>query len=167
MKQCILIAGPNGAGKTTFAHEFLPNEAQIINFLNADMIAYGLSPFAPEKAALMASKLLIRRIDECCNNGDSFGLETTLSGKLHLNRINWLHKNGYFVILHFLKLKSVKLAIERVQYRIRHGGHYIPDDVIIRRFKRGLYNLPLYQKVVDKWKIWDTSQGKPELINES
>ena len=84
MKQCILAAGPSGAGKTTFANEFLPKEGRTMNFFNADLIAHGLSPFAPETVAFEASKLMIRRKEECCRRGESFGLETTLIGKLHL-----------------------------------------------------------------------------------
>jgi predicted ABC-type ATPase len=87
MKQIILIAGPNGAGKTTFANEFLPKEADTVNFINADLIAAGLSPFAPDKVAIDASKLLLLRIDECCKLGESFGIESTLSGKSYLRMI--------------------------------------------------------------------------------
>ena len=166
MKQCILIAGPNGAGKTTFASEFLPKEGQMVNFFNADLIAYGLSPFAPEKAAIEASKLMIKRIDECCRRGESFGLETTLSGQLHLKRIIRWQQQNYHVLLHFLKLESVELAIERVLFRVNHGGHYIAEDVIRRRYFRGQANLASYKDAVDEWKIWDTSRGKPEMIDE-
>ncbi len=167
MKKCLIIAGPNGAGKTTFAREFLPKEAGTFCFINADLIALGLSPFEPEKVAITASKLLIVRIETCCNHGESFGLETTLSGKSQLRMIpNW-RKQGYHVTLHFLRLPSVDLAIERVQLRVRHGGHNIPTDVIRRRYDRGLSNLNDYKASVDEWEIWDTSQGEPELIDES
>jgi predicted ABC-type ATPase len=144
MKQCIIIAGPNGAAKTTFANEFLPREGRTVNFLNADLIAHGLSPFAPEKAAIQAPKLLLRRIDECCRRGESFGLESTLSGKLHLRRIREWQSKGYYVVLHFLELISVELAVERVRLRVSRGGHSIPEDVTRRRYTRGLENLPLY-----------------------
>ncbi|MCI5149981.1 MAG: Zeta toxin family protein, partial [Candidatus Electrothrix sp. MAN1_4] len=92
--------------------------------------------------------------------------ETTLSGKTHLRRIAQWRDQGYFVLLHFLRLESVELAVERVRLRVQEGGHHIPEDVIQRRFKRGLKNLPLYQDAVDKWKLWDTSHGQPELIDE-
>ncbi len=167
MKQCIIIAGPNGAGKTTFANEFLPREGCTVNFLNADLIAQGLSPFAPERVAIQASKILLARMDECCRRGESFGLESTLSGRLHLMRIPEWQRDGYRVTLHFLQLASVELAVERVRLRVSQGGHSIPEEVIRRRYERGLANLPLYQRVVDEWSIWNTSHGKPELIDES
>ncbi len=167
MKQVIIIAGPNGAGKTTFAREFLPQEAATVDFINADLIASGLSPFAPEAVAIEASKLMLARIEECCRQGKSFGLESTLSGMTFLRLIpKWKH-DGYFIVLHFLRLPSVELAIKRVELRVKHGGHYIPEDVIRRRFERGLMNLNKYQIAVDEWKIWDTSHGEPELIDES
>ena len=143
MKQCIIIADPNGAGKTTFANEFLPKEAQIIYFINADLIAYGLSPFAPEKVSIEASRILLERICECLRRGQSFGLETTFSGKSYLNKIEQWKRFGYHIILHFLQLASVELAIERVRLRVRNGGHYIAEDVIRRRYDRGLANLTL------------------------
>ncbi len=167
MKQIIIIAGPNGAGKTTFAQEFLPQEAETINFINADLIAYGLSPFAPEKVAIEASKLLLARIKEFCRLGESFGLESTISGRTYLRMIPRWKEMGYHVILYFLKLPSVELAIQRVGLRVKHGGHNIPQDVIRRRYERGLANLADYQKSVDEWKVWDTSKGQPELIDES
>ncbi len=115
MKHVILIAGPNGAGKTTFAQEFLPKEAETVNFINADLIASGLSPFAPDKVAIEASKLLLSKIDKCCKHGESFGLESTLSGKSYLRMIPKWRQQGYRVILHFLRLPSVELAVTRVQ----------------------------------------------------
>jgi predicted ABC-type ATPase len=166
MKQVIIIAGPNGSGKTTFANEFLPKEGDTVNFLNADLIALGISPFAPEKVAIEASKILLSRIDECCRRKESFGVETTLSGRIYLKKINVWKNQGYMVTLHFLKLASVELAEERVNMRVKHGGHFIPQDVIRRRYSRGLKLLPAYKDIVDEWKIWDTSQGTTELIDE-
>ena len=167
MKQIILIAGPNGAGKTTFAREFLPKEATTVIFINADLIALGLSPFAPEKVAIEASKLLLSRINECCKRGDSFGLESTLSGKSYLRMISGWKRQGYKVVLHFLRLPSAELAVGRVEQRVKNGGHFIPEDVVRRRFERGIINLESYRNAVDEWKRWDTSYGKPELIDES
>ena len=166
MKRCILIAGPNGAGKTTFAMEFLPKEGETITFLNADLIAAGLSPFAPESVAFEASKILLQRIIQCISSGESFGLESTLSGKAYLRHIKLWQEKGYRVELHFLKLPSADLAVERGRYRVKHGGHNIPEPVIRRRFRRGLENLDSYKPLVDCWKIWDTSSGTPELIDE-
>jgi predicted ABC-type ATPase len=93
-------------------------------------------------------------------------LETTLSGKAHLRKIASWHEQGYVVVMHFLRLASVELAIERVRMRVQGGGHHIPEDVIRRRYDRGLANLPVYQDAVDDWKLWDTSHGEPEFINE-
>lgn len=167
MKQVIIIAGPNGAGKTTFAREFLPQEAATVDFINADLIASGLSPFAPETVAIEASKLMLARIEECCRQEKSFGLESTISGKAYLRLIPKWQQQGYFVVLHFLRLPSVELAIKRVELRVKHGGHHIPDDVVKRRYERGLMHLHDYQNSVDEWKIWDTSHGEPELIDEN
>ncbi|MFO1492822.1 MAG: zeta toxin family protein [Kiritimatiellia bacterium] len=166
MKTCILIAGPNGAGKTTFATEFLPAEAAMENFLNADLIAAGLSPFAPEKVAFEASKLLLDRVKECLRIGESFALESTLSGKSHLRLLQRAKSEGYRVVLHFLSLPTVELAQERVRQRVKQGGHYIPADVIERRFARGHAHLELYKQIADDWKVWDTATGNPELIDE-
>ena len=166
MKTCILIAGPNGAGKTTFATEFLPKEAALENFLNADLIAAGLSPFAPARVAVEASKILLDRVRECLRRGESFAVESTLSGKAHLRLIQEARAGGYRVVLHFLNLPSVDLAIERVRRRVRKGGHNIPEEVIVRRYARGLQNLEIYKAVADDWKVWDNSRGAPELIDE-
>jgi len=153
MKQVIIIAGPNGAGKTTFAKDFLPQEGDVVNFINADLIALGLSPFAPETVAIESSKILLARIDECCRKNESFGVETTLSGRIYLKKILEWQNKGYVVRLHFLKLASVELAMERVNMRVKHGGHHIPVDVIKRRYERGLKLLPLYQSIVNEWKF--------------
>ena len=122
MKQVIIIAGPNGAGKTTFAKDFLPKEGDTVNFINADLIALGLSPFAPETVAIESSKILLARIDACCRRKESFGVETTLSGRIYLKKIDDWKSQGYMVTLHFLKLASVELAMERVNMRVKHGG---------------------------------------------
>lgn len=167
MKQIIIIAGPNGAGKTTFAKAFLPQEAATVNFINADLIALGLSPFAPESVAIEASKIMLSRIIESCRRGHSFGLESTLSGKAYLRLIPKWKRQGYCVVLHYLRLPSVEMAIKRVELRVKHGGHHIPEDVIRRRFERSITNLADYQNAVDEWKIWDTAHGEPELVDES
>lgn len=110
---------------------------------------------------------MLSRITESCRHGDSFGLESTLSGRSYLRLIPIWKRQGYHIVLHFLELPSVDLAIIRVEMRVKHGGHHIPEYVTRRRFKRGMMNLPEYQHAVDEWKIWDTSQGEPELIDES
>jgi predicted ABC-type ATPase len=166
MKYFVLIGGPNGAGKTTFATQFLPQEAALENFLNADLIAAGLSPFAPEKVPIEASKILLHRVDNCIRKQKSFALESTLSGKAHFRLLEKIRSENYHITLHFLQLPSVDFAIERVKLRVRRGGHKIPPDVIRRRYERGLENLEAYKALADEWKIWNTALGNPELINE-
>src|SRR5450432_814095 len=122
-RQALIIAGPNGAGKTTFAKEFLPDEAQIPSFVNADLIAAGLSPFRPETAAMRAGRLMIQLLNEHAARGDSFAFETTLADKGHARRIRAWQTNGYHVSLVFLSLPSVGAAMERVQERVAQGGH--------------------------------------------
>lgn len=136
------------------------------NFLNADLIAAGLSPFAPEKVAIEASKLLLGRIHECLRKGEPFALESTLSGKSHFRLLQRAKLEGYNVVLHFLSLPTVELAQERVRQRVKQGGHHIPADVIERLFLRGLGNLERYKQIADDWKVWDTATGNPELIDE-
>jgi predicted ABC-type ATPase len=136
------------------------------NYLNADLIAAGLAPFAPEKVALEASKILLNRIQDCMRREESFALESTLSGKGHLKLLNKAKREGYHIVLHFLKLPSPEMARDRVRNRIEEGGHSIPPNVIERRFQRGLENLNRYKAIADDWKVWDTSTGTSELIDE-
>ena len=132
-KKIIIIAGPNGAGKTTFARSFLPEEAQCPRFINADLIAAGLSPFAPQKAALKAGRLMLGEIAECVRKGESFAFETTLSGLAYVKQIKQWRAQGYHVSLFFLSLPDAEMAIARVAERVRQGGHDIPQAVIRRR----------------------------------
>ena len=125
-KRIVIIAGPNGAGKTTFALELLPNEAGCPHFINADLIAAGLSPFDPGKAALKAGRLMLQAIQENVQKGESFAFETTLSGLVYARRIPQWQKVGYHVTMYFLSLPSVELAIARVCERVRRGGHSVP-----------------------------------------
>jgi predicted ABC-type ATPase len=132
-KQKILIlAGPNGAGKTTFAREFLPKEAACPRFINVDLIAEGLSPFDPEKAAFQAGRLMVQEIAACVRRGESFAFETTLSGLRYARLIPQWRKKGYFVKLIFLKLPNPDMAIARVAARVAQGGHGITKGVIRR-----------------------------------
>jgi predicted ABC-type ATPase len=137
----VIIAGPNGAGKTTFAEEFLVKEAGFPEFINADSIARGLSPFAPEKAALQAGKVMLAEIERRVGSRKSFALETTLSGRIYARRIPIWQKAGYHVQLVFLSLPAVELALERVKARVAQGGHDIPEHVLRRRFAAGLRNM--------------------------
>lgn len=131
-RKIVIIAGPNGAGKTTFAQEFLPREAGCPDFINADLIAKGLSPFAPEKAAIQAGKLMLREIDRRVAARESFAFETTLSGLNYARHIPRWRKAGYHVKLIFLGLPTAEIAIARVRARVIQGGHDIPEAVIRR-----------------------------------
>lgn len=164
-KRIIIIAGPNGAGKTTFARAFLPEEAQLPRFINADLIAAGLSPFAPEAAAVKAGRVMLDEIADCVRRDESFAFETTLSGLSYRRHIDeWRHR-GYHVSLYFLALPSAEAAIGRVAERVRQGGHDIPEPVIRRRFAAGLRNFDDYYKGrVDAWAYYDSAGSEPILL---
>jgi len=162
----IILAGPNGAGKTTFARSFLPQEANCLRFINADLIASGLSPFAPETAALKAGRLMLREIEGCEKRRESFAFETTLSGMAYVARICHWRSMGYEVSLYFLTLPSPEMAILRVAARVRQGGHFIPESVIRRRFAAGLSNFQtIYKSEVDHWAQYNNMGDRPVLIN--
>jgi predicted ABC-type ATPase len=162
----IILAGPNGAGKTTFARSFLPQEANCLRFINADLIAAGLSPFAPETAALKAGRLMLREIEGCVKRKESFAFETTLSGLGYVARIRQWRSMGYEVSLYFLTLPSPEMAILRVATRVRQGGHSIPESVIRRRFAAGLTNFEtIYKSEVDHWAQYDNLGDRPVLID--
>ncbi len=168
MKKIIIIAGPNGAGKTTFARDFLPSEAHTLRFINADLIAAGLAPFNPESAAFKAGRLMLQEIDECVAADHDFAFETTLSGLSYLRKIKLWQKLGYQVKLWFLSLPSADLAVSRVAQRVMQGGHNIPEDVILRRFKAGLKNFNQhYCYAVDSWMLYDNSGMAPKLLDWS
>ena len=167
IKKCYILAGPNGAGKTTFANEFLPIEAECLNFVNADLIAHGLSPFQPDKMAIEAGRLMIKHINDCVRKNESFAFETTLSGKGYVNKIKEWKKQGYEIIVYFFRLPSVEFAIERVRLRVAKGGHNIQEQDIRRRFNRSWNNFnTLYRPLADSWTIFDTS-GDILVIGES
>lgn len=164
-QKIILIAGPNGAGKTTFARSFLPAEAGCLRFINADLIAAGLSPFAPEVAAIKAGRLMLAEIQECVRHGESFAFETTLSGLSYLQHIRQWQARGYRVSLYFLTLPNAEAAIARVFQRVQQGGHDIPEAVIRRRFAAGLRNFEQhYQTCVNVWGKYDNSGSQPILL---
>lgn len=159
-----MIAGPNGAGKTTFAEDFLPAD-ECFNFVNADLIARGLSPFDPDTAKIRAGRLMLTEIKRYVELGLNFALETTLSGQTYAHHIREWRRLGYYVHLVFLELHSVELAIERVSMRVRQGGHDIPISVIRRRFTAGLVNFQtVYTPVVNSWARYDSSAGAPVFI---
>ncbi|MFH2044041.1 MAG: zeta toxin family protein [Pseudomonadota bacterium] len=167
-KKCYILAGPNGAGKTTFANEFLPIEAECLNFINADLIAQGLSPFQPEKMGVEAGRLMINHISECVRTNESFAFETTLSGRGYVQKINDWKKRDYEIIIYFLKLPSVEFALERVRLRVSRGGHDVPEETVRRRFERSWKNFNiLYKPLADAWIVFDTSGKTPVVIDES
>jgi predicted ABC-type ATPase len=162
----IIIAGPNGAGKSTFAKEYLPREAHCEVFVNADLIAAGLSPFAPERAAVRAGKMMLEEVAALASRRASFALETTLSGVGYARHVPAWRNAGYEVDLHFLSLPSAEHAIRRVAGRVRQGGHNIPEDVIRRRFASGLRCFEqIYKALVDGWWLYDNTHGRPILID--
>lgn len=164
-KKIIIIAGPNGAGKTTFARSFLPEEAQCPRFINADLIAAGLSPFAPEAAAIKAGRLMLDEIDEAVAHGESFAFETTLAGIGYRQRIRLWRDSGYRVSLFFLCLPDAETAVARVALRVSQGGHDIPENVIRRRFDAGLRNFEtVYKPEVDTWALYDNAGDEPVLL---
>jgi predicted ABC-type ATPase len=166
-RKVVIIAGPNGAGKTTFAREFLPAEAELPVFVNADLIAAGLSPFDPAVAAIRAGRLMLQEIDRHATERRSFAFETTLAGHTYLHRIDTWRADGFIVELIFLSLGSPEDAIARVAMRVRQGGHDVHPDVVRRRFAAGMRNFrEVYRQRVDFWQWYDNSGPHPRLLEE-
>lgn len=164
-RRIVIIAGPNGAGKTTFAQNFLPREAAITRFINADLIAAGLSPFAPEAAAIRAGRLMLEEMAACARRAESFAFETTLSGLGYLRHIAAWQALGYRVTLFFLALPTPEMAIARVAERVRQGGHGVPEEVVRRRFRSGRWNFERhYRPIVDGWALYDNAGEEPVLL---
>jgi predicted ABC-type ATPase len=164
-KKIVIVAGPNGAGKTTFAQQFLLREAGCPDFINADLIARGLSPFGADRAALQAGKVMLAQIALKVRRGESFAFETTLSGRNYARHIPRWQRAGYHVKLVFLTLPSADLAVARVKARAAQGGHGLPEDVVRRRFDAGLRNFgALYRPLVDSWVIYDNAGRDPRLL---
>ena len=160
-----VIGGANGAGKTTTAFNILPTYLQIIEYVNADEIAKGISPFNPEAVAIQAGKLMLKRLNYLKNNDRDFALETTLSSRNYVRFLNESKQKGYTINLLFFWLNSPELAVLRVKQRVKSGGHDIPEDVIYRRYQRGLKNLfNSYLSLCDNWFIYDNSQFPVTLI---
>ena len=166
-RRILIVAGANGAGKTAFATEFLPNEGDCPIFINADLIAVGLSPFRPDLTALRAGRLMLSMIRDYVRRGESFAFETTLSGRSYARLIPHWREQGYSVELFFLRLSRPEIAIARVKQRVAEGGHDVPEPVIRRRFHAGLRNFEhIYKGLVDKWAVYDNSGDKPVLLEE-
>ena len=165
VKHLYIIAGCNGAGKTTASKTILPKSLLVKEFVNADEIAKGLSPFNPEGVAIEAGRLMLKRIDELLKAGESFSIETTLATKSYINLVRRAQREGYMVHLLFFWLDSVELAKRRVARRVLLGGHNIPLPVIERRYKAGIKNLfELFMNEVDIWTLYDNTEGCATLI---
>jgi predicted ABC-type ATPase len=163
--QLRIIAGPNGSGKTTFVRKFLPRYVRVLNFVNADMIAAGLSPFAPEQAALRAGRLMLEEIRRLAGQRADFAFETTLSGRTYEPMLRGFRQQGYTIYLHFLWLPAVEMNLERVANRVREGGHNVPEDDVRRRYRRGIANfLHVYRQLADAWTLFDNSDQFPREI---
>lgn len=162
----IIIAGPNGAGKTTLARQFLLQEAQCTEFINADLIAQGLSPLIPAAAAMEGAGIMLERMDKLAVCGKSFAFETTLAGRAYVHRIREWRATGYRVKLIFLRLPAVELALHRVRTRVRQGGHDVPETVVRSRFEAGWRNFTqIYRPLVNEWILHDCSGPAPRLLD--
>lgn len=165
VKHLYIIAGCNGAGKTTASNTILPKSLLVKEFVNADEIAKGLSPFNPEGVAIEAGRLMLKRIDDLLEAGESFSIETTLATKSYVNLVRRAHEKGYMVHLLFFWLPTVDLAKERVAKRVTQGGHNIPQNVIERRYEAGIRNLfEIFMCEVDIWSVYDNMSDVSELI---
>ena len=165
MPNLYVIAGCNGAGKTTTSFTVLPEMLNCKEFVNADEIARGLSPFQPETVSFQAGRIMINRIHKLISEGKDFGFETTLSTRSYISFLKNAHLRGYTILLIYFWLESVELAKSRVMERVKKGGHDIPSSTVERRYHRGLKNFfMLYQAVVDNWVIYNNSNATPELI---
>jgi predicted ABC-type ATPase len=166
-KNVYIIAGPNGSGKTTFAKKFLPDYAKCPNFVNADLIAQGLSPFSPRLAAMKAGRLVLEQIHGLAEKNLDFAFETTLAGKSYLSLLKGLKNKNYSIHLFFLWIPNPELALARIKERVADGGHDIPAADVRRRFKRGTHNLfKLYKPILDSWMLFNNSGSAPSLIAE-
>ena len=167
MKTLYIISGCNGAGKTTASVTILPEILKCKEFVNADEIARGLSPFNPESVAIQAGKLMLQRIEYLITGDDSFSIETTLSTKTYAALVEKAHQNGFEVRLLYFWLPTPEHAVARVAQRVKEGGHNIPKDVIYRRYYAGIKNLlEIFIPIVDYWVIVDNSKNPREIIAE-
>ena len=165
--RCIVIAGPNGSGKTTFAREYLSRDARVIHFINADLIAAGLSPLAPERAALAAARLTLAEIERLTAAREDFAFESTLSGRTYCARLEALKSAGYYLEIVFLRVASPQLALKRIAARVKQGGHPVPKADVLRRFARGWKNFEtVYQPLADAWAVYENSGVKPLLLEQ-
>ncbi|HUJ42759.1 MAG TPA: zeta toxin family protein [Opitutaceae bacterium] len=165
MPNLFIIAGPNGAGKTTYARDFLVDEMRCHEFVNADLIAAGVSPFAPAQAGIEAGRIMIRRLRQLLVEQKDFAFETTLSGYTYIHMLEDARAAGYRIRLDFLWISSLDIARERICQRVRKGGHDIPDDVQRRRFRKGIRMLiEHYRPLLDHWRLFDNTGDCPRII---
>jgi predicted ABC-type ATPase len=164
---CLIVAGPNGAGKTTFAREFLPREGGISHFVNADLIAAGLSPLKPALANVNAGRVFLSEIDRLAGQGVDFSFESTLSGRTYAKRIEAWKVRGYRIEIVYLQLVSPEIALKRIAARVKEGGHNVPDVDVRRRFVRSWRNFEkVYQPLCDAWWLFDANQRPPVLLQK-
>lgn len=164
---CLIIAGPNGAGKTTFAREFLPHEGGIIHFVNADLIAAGLSPLKPAIANLHAGRVFLGELDRLATIGADFAFESTLSGQTYVERIQKWKDRGYRIEIVYLKLKSPQIALKRIASRVKEGGHHVPAIDVRRRFIRSWRNFEtVYGPLCHTWWLYDANLRPPALLQK-
>ena len=160
-----VLAGPNGSGKTTLARDFLPQEIHCLNFLNADLMALGLSPFDATRAGLRAGRVLLQEFDRHVAEGASFGIESTLSGLTYIDRFRDAKEKGFRLVFFYIWVGSAKLSIERIRHRVAKGGHHVPNADVIRRFGRSIRNFfNHYQPLAYKFYIFDNRAEKPVMI---
>lgn len=165
MPDLYIVAGPNGAGKTTASFTILPQIFNCREFVNADEIARGLSPFNPESVAFEAGRIMLHRIEQLIESKKTFAFETTLSTRSYTALIQRCQREGYVINLIFLWLNSPELATERVRTRVLKGGHNVPEDVIRRRYDKGLQNfINLFMPLCDRWILADNSHEQPVNI---
>lgn len=167
MPHCLIIAGPNGAGKTTFARTFLPQE-HVRNFVNADLLAAGLSPLDPAAARLAAGRLFFSELDRLTTARKDFAFESTLSGLTYVPRLRKWRRSGYHIEIIYLYLDDVRLSLERIAARVRAGGHDVPETDVRRRFVRSWRNFQTHYKLLaDDVRILDVSGPGPVPLTES
>ncbi len=165
MPNLYLIGGPNGAGKTTVAFRLFPDILNSKEFVNADLIAKGLSAFDTESVAIAAGRMMVERIHELRSKRKDFAFEATLASRSLVQFIKECKKDAYLITLIFVWIESVELAKQRIQERVREGGHPIPDDVITRRYRRSIMNLRnTYLPLADSWRIYDNTHTRPFLV---
>ena len=165
--RCIVIAGPNGAGKTTFAREFLPKETEVVHFINADLIASGLSALKPEIAIVTAGRVFLAELDRLAERKESFAFETTLSGRRYIGRFQNWRAMGYWIEIIYLRIDSPDIALKRIAARVKQGGHDVAREDVLRRFGRSWVNFArLYRRLADAWTVYDNSGAKPLLLEQ-